>query len=172
MRRCLVLCRDLNEKRYNIDCFKAPDGKYYSSEDAYNDIANKKRKINEDRNRCINTIADVLGYDNAMPMPTITYKKMEELSSYGYDVIEETIKLNRNAIEWAIEHKTFKSEVNKIQYVFAIIQNNCKETLDIVRRQEKNKARNNVNDIDVNDTEMVVNRKQNVKDISKWLEDD
>ena len=110
---------DKDEKIDRKDAYKAPNGFYYSSEDAY--LAAKK--IDEQRKRCIDYIYSVMEYESFMKLPSIFFKKLKDWTPYGYDVIYSAMMLADNSIRQAILTKEFVDEQGKISYISAIIQN-------------------------------------------------
>lgn len=116
-----VKLQDTGEVSTSDKAFKAPNNKYYSSEEVYNAIVEEyKEKCN-----CINALKENLGYAENMRLPTIAYKFIEEYrDSFGFDALFATIIAQKGAIEWALRNRDFNSEVAKIKYIFAIIQNN------------------------------------------------
>lgn len=168
----LVKCIDTKEKmdRKEAYCLNV-NGKnrYYSSKEGYEKYINN----NFYRNKCIDTIRDIMGYVlPQMKLPTLTYKLVEEFKEpIGYDVLYNTLLAQKKAIEWAFYNKDFGSEIARVQYLFAIVQNHYMEeyrkkaTLQRMAAQEKNEAED--------PNEMVEGeRRQAVKDLSNFLNDD
>lgn len=146
--------------------YKAENGKYYTSENAYLIIKTNK----EYRQKCIDKIAEVLDYQLGMKLPTVTFKKLNEFEVYGYDVVYETIIQQSGAIDWALQNKQFNQETAKIFYIMAIIQNNI--MTEYKKKIAKNKQQDKkITTIDVEIEDIKVTSKQ-TKDISKWLEDE
>ena len=162
-------CQVTGEKGTTDTFYKADNGKYYKSKEVY-DIWNKE---NEDRKNVIEKFAiDFLDYEPGQVFPTVLTKKLKELEFYGYDVINRTIDKVYNSIQYAIQHKEFKSDVGKISYIFAIIKNNINDVYKRTVQQEKEKKNRTVceidNELDIDNIQ--TNHKE--KNIKKWLEDD
>lgn len=126
-----VKLQDTGEKSTSDKAYKAPNGKYYSSQEAYDTIAIQ----NKYRIDCIDYLYDLLGYGD-LPAPTILYKYLDEMKKCGYDAIYETILQNEEQITWALEHKSFNNEFNKIKYIMAILRNNV---VDVYKEIKRNK---------------------------------
>lgn len=162
-------CQVTGETGTTDTFYKADNGKYYKSKEVY-DIWNKE---NEDRKNVIEKFAvDFLDYKPGQVFPTVLTKKLKELEFYGYDVINRTIDKVYNSIQYAIQHKEFKSDVGKISYIFAIIKNNINDVYKQTVQQEKEKKNGTVceidNELDIDNIQ--TNHKE--KNIKKWLEDD
>ena len=129
----IVKCQDTGEKSTNDKAYKAPNGKYYSSAEAYQEIAAQK----EARNECINYLYELLDYDD-IPAPTAMYKLLDEMKKCGYDVILTTLERCEDKILWALNHKEFNNEYNKIKYIMTIVRNNI---VDVYKeKKDKKKA--------------------------------
>lgn len=160
-------CQVTGEKGTTDTFYKADNGKYYKSKEVY-DIWNKE---NEDRKNVIERFAvDFLDYKPGQVFPTVLTKKLKELEFYGYDVINRTIDKAYNSIQYAIQHKEFKSDVGKISYIFAIIKNNINDVYKQVVQEEKRSETVCEIDNEVDIENIQTNHKE--KNIKKWLEDD
>lgn len=160
-------CQVTGEKGTTDIFYKADNGKYYKSKEVY-DIWNKE---NEDRKNVIERFAvDFLDYKPGQVFPTVLTKKLKELEFYGYDVINRTIDKAYNSIQYAIQHKEFKSDVGKISYIFAIIKNNINDVYKQVVQEEKRSETVCEIDNEVDIDNIQTNHKE--KNIKKWLEDD
>lgn len=162
-------CQVTGEKGTTDTFYKANNGKYYKSKEVY-DVWNKE---NEDRKNVIEKFAiDFLDYESGQVFPTVLTKKLKELEFYGYDVINRTIDKAYNSIQYAIQHKEFKSDVGKISYIFAIIKNNINDVYKQTVQEEKEKKSGIIceidNEVDIDNIQS--NHKE--KNIKKWLEDD
>lgn len=160
-------CQVTGEKGTTDTFYKADNGKYYKSKEVY-DIWNKE---NEDRKNVIERfVVDFLDYKPGQVFPTVLTKKLKELEFYGYDVINRTIDKAYNSIQYAIQHKEFKSDVGKISYIFAIIKNNINDVYKQVVQEEKRSETVCEIDNEVDIDNIQTNHKE--KNIKKWLEDD
>lgn len=131
----LVKLHDYNNngKIDRMDAYKAPNGFYYSSEEAYC----KTKEIEETRKKCIERMFDFMEYKSYMKMPTLFYKKLKEWEPYGYNVIYLAMSLAENGIEQAVKTKTFHDESGKVSYLSAIIQNRLNDAFKIEERNRK-----------------------------------
>ena len=124
---------DNNEKMDRKDAYKAPNGFYYSSKAAYDQLVDREQK----RKKCIDFMYELLGYDDFMKMPTIFYKKLNEWSPYGYDVIYAAMVLTETDIRNSIRQKTFKDEYCKTIYASMIIENHLNDAYKIAEHNAK-----------------------------------
>ena len=159
---------DTGQKGWSDESYKAPNGKYYSSEEAF---LNRIKKVSL-KNQCIDRLMELLDYQPGMKLPTYTYKKIKEYEKpYGYDVLLNTINAQEDSIKWALKNKDFGSETAKIMYIFAIIQNNAmtefqkKVRLERAKREQE-KTLKTVEDLDMTPVEV-----EHKKDVSSLLGD-
>ncbi len=129
----LVKCWDIQEKRPREECFKAPNKKYYSSEEAYQIMVRQT----EWKNKCTNKMQDIMGYDHDMKLPTSWYKFISEFKKYGYDVIYDNLEANEKTFLWALQNKSFKNDTHALSYFKAIIQNSVMEQYRAKKAREK-----------------------------------
>lgn len=164
-----VVLRDLNIKGNSDTAYKAPNGKYYSSQEAYEKILTEQKYKSD----CIKLMYNLLGYDQFMKLPTIFYKKLAEWEQYSYKVVYICMIKKSPAIDWALSNKDFKNENSKVLYLCAILDNHMVDTYRETKRQEKKVSREvakNKNE-QINSME-IVNPVQQTKNLSRWLEDD
>ncbi len=160
---------DTGEKGNTLELYRAPDGRWYSSKEAY-------AKWNEDRmfrELCIEEVRKQLDYEAFMKLDTLFLKKLKEWKPYGYDVVYDCIKSQADSVEWAMHNKNFPNEKNKIQYISTVYQNHMIDAYKNKQRKIKaEQKRKNTETILINDEiNEVVNNKQQATNISKWLED-
>lgn len=164
-----VILRDLNVKGNSDNAYKAPDGKYYSSQKAYKNISVEK----EYRSECIGFMYNLLGYDSFMKLPTIFYKKLQGWKPFSYRVVRKCMDNKASSIDWALNNKDFNGEVSKMMYICAILDNGMVDALKEVRKEDRIKARKVVkNESVITNEAEISNPNQQAKDISRWLEDD
>lgn len=116
---------DNNTKMDRKDAYKAPNGFYYSSEEAYKQAVNREKL----RKQCIDKMYEYMGYQSFMKLPTIFYKRLKEWEGYGYQVIYRAMLLADTGIQKALASKDFDNELNKTTYLSAIIQNQLNDAL-------------------------------------------
>lgn len=165
-----VKLQDTGEYSTSDVAYQAPNKKYYSSKEAYNKIVTNGKY----RTKCIEFIYELLGYKEYMKIPTYFYKRLKECEGYGYDVVYKCMQIKAKDIKWALINKDFNSEVGKIMYIWAILDNGMNDALkeivaerrEVERRTLETKVEQSVNvDLDVNTV------KQHTVDISKFLEE-
>ena len=162
----LVKCCDTNEKKPKEECYKAPDGKYYTSEKAYNIV----KKSKEDWLECIDNISTILGYHKGMKFPTTLPKRLKQLEGYGYDVVLETLMQNYKEISWSLVRRQFNSEYGRIAYVFGIIEHNILPVYNKKQHYEKALENMSTKTIENMDLSNIGNHKTS-HDVSKLLGD-
>jgi hypothetical protein len=159
---------DTGEMSTNDVAFRAPNKKYFSSEEAY-----IKWKTNvEYKNKCIDKMFEIMGYNPKMVLPTYFFKLLKKYEDgVGYEAVYNTMVSQTKSIVWALQNKNFGSETAKVLYIMAIIDNNV---MDEYKKFVKEKRENNglkteiINIEDIN----LQTKKQSVTNISKWLEDE
>lgn len=162
----MVKCRDTGEKMLQNKAFKDPErGFYYSSEEAWNEI----KKQNKYKNRCYDFFKVILEINEDQSVPKAFLKKINEYSSYGYDVLYETLLRNKDSMVWALTHKSFQNDWTLASYLFAIVSNNIrlvsKEMKQVAFQKKRMKNDNDVDEIFLDYVQAV----QKVTDISKHL---
>lgn len=160
---------DTNELSTSDISYKAPNGKYYSSEEAYNkwDL-NKKMRI-----KCVEKMYDLLNYKSFMKIPSLFYKKLSEWEPYGYDVVLICMNSVNDKVSWIIKNKDFQSETAKILYLCSVFENNMTDALKEKARKERMKEsslKNNVKEIEDVDLSKVGTSKRG-HDVSSLLGD-
>lgn len=149
----MVKCMATGEKGPSDTYYKAPNGRYFKSEEIYEAWLAGRRKEKAKQNRpklhekpgrttesykkLCDTIADLIGYDPAggQPMPTIVFRRLKELDYYSDEIIQETLDEKADAIRWAMSHKEFEDDSGRASYMMAIVRNSIAE----VERREKQK---------------------------------
>lgn len=128
-----VKCQVTKEIGDSKEFFKAPNGKYYKTEEVYNNWLSAASL----RRQCLSEICDVAGYDESVVVPTFLNKMINEIGKkVGYDVLLETIRRNRKCFEWANEHREFPNELNRLFYYKSIILNNV---IEVYKEEQLNK---------------------------------
>lgn len=158
---------DTGEMSNSDISFRAPNKKYFSSEEAYIKWNTNK----EYRNKCIDKMFEIMDYKPNMILPTYFFKKLKDFEGVGYEAAYNTMISQAKSMEWALKNKDFGSETAKVMYIMAIINNNVMdEYKKIVKERRKNNGVKaeiiNIEDISLR------HKKQSVTNISKWLEDE
>ncbi len=126
-----VKCQITHEVGDSADFYKAPNGKYYKSEDVYN----LWRRETEDRKECIRLICDYADYKSGEYAPTYLNKMLKEFADkVGYDVLLETIQGCEKEFIWANENKEFNNELGRLFYYKAIIGN---KVVDVYKKHQR-----------------------------------
>jgi len=129
-----VKCQVTKELGDSSEFYKAPNGKYYKTEEIYNHWKHES----DDRKECINLICEYGNYKNGEYAPTYLNKMIAEFGKRaGYDVLLETIKECDETFRWANENKEFNSEMSRLFYYKAIIGN---KIVDVYKRHERLKT--------------------------------
>lgn len=157
-----VKCRDTGEYSTSNVAYKAPNGKYYTSEAAY--LLSEKQK--EDRSRCIDLWYEFLQYQAWQKMPSLVFSKLKSWEPYGYDVIYATMDGERNSINWALNNKRFNNDSQCIMYLCAIIENNLNDYYKVVMNAKKKET---VRKVEVDDDVAMIEVQRTRKDLSNLL---
>lgn len=160
-----VKLQDTGEISTNEIAYKAPNNKYYSSKEAYEKIQNN----NIYRQKCIDYMYEVLGYKSGMILPTYFYKSLKGYEALGYDVFYQTMILQNKSVQWALSNKNFNGETAKIMYLMAIYNNNVMDVYKQIIAEKKSYVQNKFDEVE--EISETVSRKQDNKNISKFLED-
>ena len=165
----LVKCIDTGEKKEKAEAYCLNvngKNKYFSSKEGYELYVTN----NHYRYKCIDLIREIMGYVlPQMKLPTLTYKKIEEYKDpIGYDVLYQTLLNKQKDIEYAFYNKQFDSEVARVMYLFAIVQNHYMEEW----RKKVAKKRMDSNIPEDYEEMIVPEKKQKVKDIRRFLDDE
>lgn len=116
-----VKCQITKEIGDSSEFFRAPNGKYYKTEDIYN----KWRRDIEDRKECIRYICEYADYKDGQYAPTFLNKMIADFGKvFGFDVLLETIQGCEKEFQWANDNKDFNNELGRMFYYKAIIGNN------------------------------------------------
>lgn len=167
-----VKCIDTGEKLDRNIAYKIVvngKNKYFSSEEGYIKFENNKKY----RGKVIDLIRECMGYSKPqMKLPTLTYKKISEYKEFGYDVLYDTLLINKQDIEWSFQNKDFKSEIAKITYLFAILENHFMEVYRNKLAEIKMLSQHVPSELeDISEIESI-ERKQPVKDLRGFLNED
>lgn len=127
----LVKCHDLNEKRPKEYCYKAPNGKYYSCKEAYDNMVEN----HEWQNKCIDKYREWVGRKDAGP--SIWTKKMQEVKVYGNEVIYAAMLLCGDSAKYAVAHKDFKNEYQMAAYLWAIVNGNLLKADKLIKERNR-----------------------------------
>lgn len=161
-----VKCQDTGELIPKTDAYKASNGKYYSSEEAFKCLMDEKIY----RQKCLDELGNILGYHEGQKFPTIVAKKLKEYQYYGYKVVLQTIIDKRSVIEYSISHKDFTSEYNKVSYVMAIITNSINDVKKKIDKEQRLQhiSNNAITSEEVESIQTPTNH-GDIHDISKFL---
>lgn len=141
--------------------------KYYTSKEAYE----KWSENNLYRMKCIDAMFEVMGYSKGMMIPTLFYKKLKDFESVGYEALYNTMVSQNKYVQYALQTKTFNTEVSKVMYIMAIYSNHVMDEYKMIVKKNREKKKESVeySQMSISDFE-INNRKKVNKDISKYLE--
>jgi hypothetical protein len=161
-----VKCALTKETGTTDTFYKAENGKYYKSQQVYNDWKTDadKRLLARDM------LLAYLGWQAGEPYPTLLGKKLKELDFYPGQTICDTINKCSSSIDWAMKNKQFSSTAAKIHYIFAVISNHIG---DIHREVKQNQLLKTANEkLADRYISEEIHAKPKVKDLSAWLGED
>lgn len=167
-----VKCVDTQQLADRDKCYKAADGKYYSSEAAYNFIC----KETVWRNKTYDLCSEECGYydGNKHFLPPIFKSMLKEWAAdFGWECVYKTVYCLADDFKWAVTTKQFSNEFRKSSYIGAIIGNNIyKVHKSIVDREKQIKqAEQLAKQVNADDMTMAQSNNK-INDISNLLEDD
>ena len=114
----------------------------------------------------------LLEYKDFMKIPTYFYKRLKECEGYGYDVVYRCIQNKAKDIRWALANKDFNSEVGKMMYIWAILNNSMNDALkEVVAERREEERKNRKSDESVNVDLDIKTVKQKTVNISRFLEE-
>lgn len=163
-----VKCVDTGELSTSDLAYKAPNGKYFSSEANYKQWEENKTY----RLKCIDKMYEIMGYKPKMILPTYFFKKLKDFEGVGYLALYNTMITQSKSIDWALKNKDFGSETAKVMYIVAILNNNVMDEYKKIVK-EKREANRKINTIMPDEfvMDLPVEQKKSV-DISRWVEDE
>ena len=164
-----VVCRVTGEYGTSDKFYKVIENgknKYYKSEEIYKGY--KKQQLY--RQKTLDLIFDLLGYEEDQYLPPMLLGKIKKLNNYfTYEVIYETFQQSHKTLQYWINIKEkFSSEYSRINYMMAIIQNK----INSIGKQLKRKKLIQIKNIDVDMeimNENLISKKTNKIDISDFL---
>ena len=160
----MVKCHDINEKRPMKESYKAENGKYYTSEQAYEKILHDR----EMREKCYDIYKKWFNIPDDLMCSTYWMKTVKNYEKYTYDILYATLLQIEDDIQYAITNKTFKTETNTIQYINAIISNNINDVWKQDKAKKINEKRAKSQSFYLADDE-IPTIKQKTHDISQFL---
>lgn len=156
----LVKCQDNGVSIPVSRAFKAPNGKYYSSEEVFASMIEKTQW----RNKCIDAISQIV-LGNGEIVPPVAMRFIQEYPDFK--TLYKTITGEEEAIRYAIDTKSFATEFTKYKYIFAIIGNSYNKYVD------KNKKVKEITDnVVVENIELAGSKSTNSKSVADLLGDD
>lgn len=151
------------EKADRKTLYKAANGKYYTSQAAYDSMVLQ----NEYREKCLDEIGRYLLYPAGTRLPSIAYKRLSELKDFGFDIVLSVIRDKSDAINWAMQNKDFASDSSRVMYIFGIIKNYIGDAY----RKSKRELPPDKPTALIQEQDLIVST-QKTHDISRFLEDE
>jgi len=116
---------------------------------------------------------DFLGYKKDEPVSNWGYAKMSKLIKfYGPEVTLKTVEQCRRQVYEALSRLSFDSEMKKMNYVIAIIENHIRDVYKQHKKDEEKKIKSN-KEIDYFEDRVAPDKKPVVaaatKDLSRFL---
>lgn len=164
-----VKCRDTGLLADKDKCFKAVDGKYYSSEAAFNNIQSKQ----EWRNRTYVLLSEVCGFEDEY-LPPIYKKEIKSYEEYGFENVYLGICHVKKNIEWVLKNKDFKSEYARARYISVIVKDGIREVVKRKKKDDQIKKQQEklIQQDEIPEDITLVYKDKPIPDISSYLEDD
>lgn len=95
--------------------------------------------------------------------------KIKSLGEYDYETILLTFKINKYTIKISLSNKSFKDEMQKVNYIMAIVENKINDIVNMQREKEKSRVKTEKVDVPKQDSQYVYKKK--TKRPNKRLED-
>ena len=114
-----VKCQDTGEYSTSDVAYKAPDNKYYSSAEAYEQMQ-KHRQLYQ---KIYSDLQEILGLNEAEPVPPIIIKVIGKYKN-RYDIVAEIFAREKVGIKESIRSKEITNPFNQSRYIQAVIDNN------------------------------------------------
>ena len=161
-----VKCQITKEVGDSTVFYKAPNGKYYKTEQTYKDW----KRESDNRLECINLICEYAGYKDGGYAPTFLHKMVSDFGKkLGYDILLETIKDREKDFLWANEHKDFESELSRLFYYKSIIGNHIIDIYIKHQKESKYLIKDNVSTDYYEGNNNVERSTGNGKDVSQMM---
>lgn len=153
----------------NTDIFVKYGNKYYKSDEIYQEDRKKK----DTRKKLVDYICtEFLDYHPGQPFPPMLPKKLKELEYYDNEIILETFQQKAQDIHYWLKAKQFDSDIGRLSYIFAIVNNSISDIQrkkNIAKKQKLQQGQTyveqNINLDDIGTTAIG-------KNLSTWLEED
>lgn len=97
----------------------------------------------------------------------IENRLIENQAEYPYKIILYTFQICRPRILAALSGKTFESEMQKVNYICAIVKNNINDVYEMVKRKERNDEK-----VENMDTEILTHKAAHYQTKTKELKND
>lgn len=154
---------DTGEYGNSLEGYKGADGKYYSSQTAYDRIIEVRRQ----KRQCIDKIGEILDIGANEFVPPIMVKMIGKYNKVGFDVLYEVLCEQEKSIKWALDTKNFRNDFQAAKYIDAILGNNYRQVKDRMDNQKRMKAVRH--DSETEQGEIEFNRVNKNKDISNLV---
>ena len=164
-----VRCHDTGLLADRDTSYKAADGKYYSSEAAFNRI----REEREWRKKVYALLIEIFGFQKDY-VPPIYKREIASFDKFGLENVYLAIRYVRKDIEWALANKEFKSEYAQARYISVIIGSAIGEVIRLKAKDERIKRQQDKlikNDTIPEDTTLA-HKDRPAPDISRFLGSD
>lgn len=162
-----VKCVDIGELRPKEECYKSPEGKYYSSKSVYQKMQTEKIY----RKKCIDLYMEWVNRQDKSS-PSLWTKKMKECQVYGYEVIYTAMTMADNNVRYAIANKNFNAEYQMASYLWAIVNSNMLDAKKLIgaRKRRENEAKIQEQSYEYEDTNITSKHRSGAIDISRFLD--
>lgn len=157
---------DTGEYGNSLEGYKGADGKYYSSQAAYDRIV----EVRQQKRQCIDKIGEILDIGANEFVPPVMVKMIGKYNKVGFDVLYEVLCEQEKSIRWALDTKNFRNDFQAAKYIDAILGNNYREVKNRMDAQKRAKRIDKTPEVER--SEVQFNRVNTNKDISFLIGDD
>lgn len=142
------------------------NGRYYKSQAVYDE----HQKDMNFYHKSVDMISDLMGYKPGQVFPTIVAKRLKELQFYGNECLYNTLVANHETLEWYMNNKAFRNDIQRSAYLFAIIKNNINDEYKKINEKKKKEERIDNTYVETGNLEDIGTSVKG-RDIGEFLED-
>jgi len=131
-----VVCKVTGESGDSDKFYKGKDG-YYKTKEIYD-----RSLVQRDSwKKCVEIIVtDFLHHSKNQEFPKYLTQRLSKLEMWGYDTVYDTIIRHRKDIEYT-EKIDFEKEVQKISYIFAIIESHIEDVFEYNKNRKEHERK-------------------------------
>ena len=160
-----VTCQICKKKIEKDIAYKRVIGKvnkYYCSEQEWQEEENKKKKIQEDKDKVYNLICDMFGYEIQNTQFFAEWTLWNKLKSN--EIIYKYLRENEDRLQQICD-KSFNSEYQRIRYFSAVLKNSLRDFKPKVEVVEKPKPKVEIDETIYETPTHSLNKRRSLEDL-------